>query len=90
MTDKEVKPLCENCKHWGEGDGTGLPYDAGAVAYCKHPSISGRQHPSYGVSGERKTMLYVENLGMHEQSIMTRWDFGCNQFGVRNFKKEKR
>jgi hypothetical protein len=66
---------CRDCKLWGDGDGTGFPYDAGHMNYCKHPQISGNQHPSYGACGELKTLVYVE--GTEKQSIMTRWNFGC-------------
>ena len=68
---------CGNCKHWGDGTGTGHPYDAGHMNYCKHPQIDGNQHPSYGACGEAKTMLYA---GGEKQHIMTRITFGCNLF----------
>jgi len=68
---------CGKCKFWGEGDGTGYPYDAGHMNYCKNPGIYGYQHPSNGACGEPKTMLYA---GGEKQDIMTRINFGCNQF----------
>jgi hypothetical protein len=69
---------CGKCKHWGDGTGTGYRYDAGHMNHCKNPSIDGQQHPSYGVGGECKTMLYVD--GTEKQSIMTRISFGCVLF----------
>jgi hypothetical protein len=68
---------CQACKFWGDGDGTGLPYDAGHMNYCKHPQIDGNQHPSYGAYGEPDTKLYA---GQEKQHIMTRHDFGCVLF----------
>jgi len=70
--------ICGKCKHWGDGDGTGYSYDAGHMNHCKNGQISGLQHPSYGVGGERKTMLYTGGQG--HQEIMTRISFGCNLF----------
>lgn len=69
---------CSNCKHWGDGSGTGMPYDAGHMNYCHHPQITGMQHPSYGACGEPKTMVYDGHAG--EQEITTRSDFGCVLF----------
>lgn len=69
---------CGKCKHWGDGDGTGYPYDAGHMNYCKHMGINGHQHPSNGSCGEPKTMIYA---GGEKQNIMTRIDFGCVLFG---------
>lgn len=79
------KPHCIDCTHWGDGDGTGFSYDAGAMNYCKHPSINGIQHPSYGACGDTKTMLYTG--GLPSQSIMTRRNFGCVLFVQREEKK---
>ena len=67
---------CGKCKFWGDGTGTGHPYDAGHVNYCRHPQITGDQHPSYGVGGERKSMLIVDGGGVPHH-IMTRINFGC-------------
>ena len=75
---------CGNCKHWGDGSGTGWPYDAGHMNTCKNPQIDGHQHPSYGVGGELKTMVYV--AGKETQSLMTRITFGCNLFEPRYVK----
>ena len=69
---------CFDCKFWGEGNGTGMPYDAGHVNYCMNPQIAGNQHPSYGVLGELKSMLIAE--GRSTQIIMTRGTFGCVLF----------
>lgn len=69
---------CNCCKFWGEGDGTGVPYDAGHMNYCKHPQITGNQHPSYGFDGGPDTKVYDGKGG--EQHIMTRWNFGCVMF----------
>lgn len=69
---------CGSCKFWGDGDGTGIPYDAGHMNYCNNPHIAGNQHPSNGVGGERKTMVYDGHEG--EQAIMTRITFGCVLF----------
>lgn len=44
-----MKPICGYCKFWGDGSGTGNPYDAGHMNDCNNPQISGDQHPSYGV-----------------------------------------
>jgi hypothetical protein len=74
---KVCEMKCGKCKHWGDGTGTGYPYDAGHMNYCKNPQIHGNQHPSYGVGGERKTMLYA---GGEKQDIMTRISFGCILF----------
>lgn len=71
---------CQKCKYWGDGDGTGMAYDAGYMNYCKHPSIDGNQHPSYGVMNERKTMVYSDGTGASGQYIMTRYSFGCVLF----------
>lgn len=73
-----MKPICGYCKYWGDGSGTGNPYDAGHMNDCNNPQISGDQHPSYGVCGERKTMVYVS--GTEKQFIQTRITFGCNLF----------
>lgn len=69
---------CNKCKHWGDGDGTGHPYDAGHMNLCKNGQINGQQHPSYGIGGETKTMVYA--AGLEKQSIMTRASFGCILF----------
>ena len=68
---------CGKCKHWGDGDGTGWPYDAGHVNYCKHPQITGDQHASYGACGEPKSMIIVDG-GAQSHAILTRITFGCN------------
>lgn len=69
---------CASCKFWGDGDGTGIPYDAGHMNYCNNPQVSGNQHPSHGACGEPKTMIYDGHAG--EQAIMTRISFGCVLF----------
>ncbi len=69
---------CGKCKHWGDGNGTGYPYDAGHMNYCKQSQIRGSQHPSNGACGELKTMVYVD--GTQTQEIMTRINFGCVLF----------
>lgn len=69
---------CRKCQYWGNGDGLGIPYDAGHMNRCNHPQISGMQHPSNGACGEPKTMVYCE--GTELQSIMTRATFGCVLF----------
>lgn len=79
---------CIDCKHWGEGSGTGIHYDAGAMNYCNHPGIAGVQHPSYGACDEEVTMIYT-NTG-NDQSIMTRRNFGCVLFKKANHVKEKK
>lgn len=64
--------------HWGDGNGKGFPYDAGHMNVCKHLNINGYQHPSIGYDGtERNTQVYA---GGEEQTIMTRWNFGCVLF----------
>ena len=73
---------CGECKFWhlpteAEGDGTGLPYDAGHMNYCNHPQVTGVQHPSFGACGEPKTMVYA---GGETQLIMTRSNYGCVLF----------
>lgn len=65
---------CRKCVYWGDGNGTGIRYDAGHMNVCNHPGVHGMQHPSYGAYGEQKTMLYA---GGEQQIIQTRWDFGC-------------
>lgn len=72
---------CYDCAHWGDGDGTGLPYDAGHMNYCNQKQVAGNQHPSYGACGEPMTMIYDGHTG--EQSIMTRGVFGCVLFEPR-------
>lgn len=69
---------CGRCKHWGDGDGTGMPYDAGRMNWCRQNQIDGDQHPSHGACGDPKTMLWAGAPG--SQLIMTRIDFGCNLF----------
>jgi len=69
---------------WGDGSGTGIPYDAGHVNYCKHPQIDGDQHPSYGACGEPTSMVIVENH--YPQHLMTRGKFGCVLFEQRKVK----
>lgn len=89
---KEIKPICRNCRYWGDGDGTGMPYDAGHMNNCRNKQISGDQHPSYGVGGETKTMVYSNYwrrdsntyAGTEKQIIETRWSFGCNLFEQNN------
>lgn len=66
---------CRKCKFWGLGDGKGFHYDAGLMAYCHHPQLTGEQHPSKGACGEPVTMLYVD--GAASQLLMTRHNFGC-------------
>jgi hypothetical protein len=68
---------CYDCKHWGDGDGTGYPYDAGHMNYCHHPGVDNMQHPSYGACGDEPTMIYA---GGEKQEIMTRGKFGCILF----------
>lgn len=78
---------CYDCKYWGTGDGTGIPYDAGHVNYCKNPQVDGDQHPSYGACGEPTSMVIVAE---HEiQYIMTRGMFGCVLFEQRKVPKTK-
>lgn len=72
---------CIDCKFWGSGDGTGIPYDAGHMNYCNHSQITGTQHPSFD---QPKTMVYVEER--ESQSVMTRRDFGCVLFEKRKIK----
>ena len=73
---------CYDCKSWGDGSGTGFPYDAGHVNYCKHPQIDGDQHPSFGACGELKSMVIADGHS-HPQHIMTRGAFGCVLFEQR-------
>lgn len=68
---------CGKCKFWGNGDGTGIPYNAGHINTCKNPQIDGQQHPSYGVGSDLKTMVYA---GRETQTIQTRVSFGCILF----------
>ena len=73
---------CCDCNFWGEGDGTGFNYDAGAVNYCKQPQIAGRQHPSQGgadYSGKTTSMVIVDGSDRVHQ-ILTRRNFGCIMF----------
>jgi len=69
---------CYDCKFWGEGNGTGHPYDAGHVNYCKEPRIDGWQHPSYGACGEPTSMVIA--VQSEEQRVLTRGKFGCVLF----------
>jgi len=72
---------CYDCKYWGDGSGTGHPYDAGHVNTCNHPQIDGDQHPSYGACGEPTSMVIVEEIS--PQRITTRGKFGCILFEQR-------
>lgn len=71
--------ICRKCKFWGDGDGKGFPYDAGHVNYCKHPLISGRQHPSSSSYDDKYISKLIVDGSDKEHQIMTRWNFGCNQ-----------
>lgn len=79
---------CSKCKFWGDGDGTGNPYDAGHMNYCNHRQISGIQHPAFGACGDLTTMVYVTYrntktgnwANAEEQKLETRWNFGCILF----------
>lgn len=77
---------CNCCKFWGEGDGTGIPYDAGHVNYCKEPRINGWQHPSFGACGEPKSMVIA--VQDKPQTVLTRGVFGCVLFVQREIKKK--
>jgi hypothetical protein len=68
---------CVKCKYWGNGDGTGIPYDAGHVNDCNHPQISGIQHASYGACGDPVSMVIVDGSGISHR-ILTRRSFGCD------------
>lgn len=70
---------CYDCAWWGEGNGTGHPYDAGHVNYCNHPEIAGHQHPSYGACGEPTSMVMIEGFDK-PQVLLTRGRFGCILF----------
>lgn len=72
---------CYDCKHWGSGGGTGIPYDAGHVNYCNNPQIDGDQHPSHGAYGDLTSMVMVD--GLQNQKILTRGKFGCILFEQR-------
>jgi hypothetical protein len=76
---------CYDCKYWGDGDGTGQPYDAGHVNYCKNPLVSGPQHPSH--CDARYASQIIAHDGEHrmlqDQHIMTRGRFGCVLFEIR-------
>lgn len=82
---------CRDCKFWGNGDGTGLPYDAGHMNDCRNPHISGNHHPSYGACGETETKIWAQTCndaskrytGSASQIMMTRWNFGCTLFEQR-------
>lgn len=76
---------CRDCKFWGDDAGTGIPYDAGYMNYCKHISIDGQQHPSYGACGDAPTMVYIG--GDSHQNVMTRATFGCILFEQRKITK---
>lgn len=72
---------CCECRFWGEdGNGTGVPYDAGHMNYCMHNQINGEQHPSYGSCGEPVTMIYMNAEAPRYQHVMTRRNFGCVLF----------
>lgn len=79
---------CYDCTNWGDGSGTGIPYDAGHVNYCKHKQISGVQHPSYGACGDPVSMVMIEGTDK-PNLIMTRGTFGCVLFDARKVKKAK-
>ncbi len=64
---------CRQCKYWGDGEGTGIPYDAGRMNSCNHPKIKGVHHPSF-----EGTKVYVGI--QEEQHLMTREGFGCILF----------
>lgn len=70
---------CRECAKWGDGTGTGHPYDAGPMNACNSSQVSGVQHPSFG--GTLKTMVYTG--GQDRQVVMTRYDYGCVLFGPR-------
>jgi len=74
---------CYDCKVWGDGSGTGIPYDAGHVNYCNHPQINGDQHSSYGACGEPTSMVIIEQ---QPQKVLTRGKFGCVLFEQRKVK----
>lgn len=71
---------CCECRYWGDGDGKGVPYDAGHMNFCTHNQINGDQHPSYGVCGEPVTMIYTNAEAPRFQQVMTRRNFGCILF----------
>jgi hypothetical protein len=77
----KVADRCCECKHWGDGDGGGIPYDAGNVNICNHPQITGDHHCSKGACGEPDSKVIVE--GQIRQRIWTRFNFGCNQIKSR-------
>lgn len=79
---------CYDCTHWGTGDGTGMPYDAGHVNYCKHPQVDGEQHPSFGACGEPTSMIIVDG-NSRPQLILTRGKFGCILFEQRKVPTSK-
>lgn len=72
---------CYDCEFWGDGDGTGIPYDAGHVNYCRNPQIDGWQHPSYGACDEPVSMVIADQSA--PQKILTRGKFGCILFEQR-------
>lgn len=85
---------CKDCKFWGNGDGTGIPYDAGHMNDCTNTHLSGQHHPSYGACGDIETKVYAQVSmnadnryhGAAAQSLMTRWNFGCVLFEQRTIK----
>lgn len=75
-----IKEHCQNCKFWGDGNGTGYHYDAGNVNSCKHPLISGCQHPSSCSYDDRQISKVMVDGGGKSHDLWTRYNFGCNQF----------
>jgi hypothetical protein len=78
---------CSRCKFWGDGDGSGFPYDAGNVNYCKHTLISGKQRPSSASSDDRYISKVIVDGSDKEHKILTRWNFGCVLFVAREGKE---
>lgn len=76
---------CDKCKFWGDGNGTGMHYDAGNVNYCKHNLISGRQHPSAASYNDEYISKVIVDGSDTEHNILTRYNFGCVLF--KEFKK---
>ena len=75
----ELKDIqCYKCKFWGDGDGKGFPYDAGAVNYCQHKLITGMQHPSSAAySDDAISKVMVDGGTDVAHTVMTRRNFGC-------------
>lgn len=72
-----IMERCDNCAHWSIDHRH--PYDAGAASYCKKLTCTHGAHMSDG-----RFKLVIDGYDPGEPMyVQTRWDFGCNQFKVK-------